>query len=51
LDLLLGLLADRHHAVQVLVDEEPHEHLQNGSVKKKRTVLINSIKKKQFIFF
>jgi hypothetical protein len=28
LDLLLGLLADRHHAVQVLVDEEPHEHVE-----------------------
>ena len=30
LDLLLGLLRDRHDAVEVLVDEQPHEHLQQG---------------------
>ena len=28
LDLLRGLLGDGHHAVQVLVDEEAHKHLQ-----------------------
>lgn len=27
LDLLLGLLGDGHHAVQILIHKEPHKHL------------------------
>ena len=30
LDLLLGLLGDWHHAVQVLVHKQPHKHLGAG---------------------
>lgn len=30
LDLLLGLLGYRHHAVQILIHEETHKHLAEG---------------------